>query len=110
MSLVASRLWSKEWHMEEKCCTHIHEEYDHRSTEINLSIKLLVIALEGQEVNSKRLIDINLLDQGSEVIIVGLKREIILFVKEKRLKDLHNVTNVCLINIYGLHSESQEIS
>ncbi|CAA6664688.1 unnamed protein product [Spirodela intermedia] len=78
-----------------------------KSSEINPNIKFLVIALKGQEVNSRELTDINLLDEGLEATIVGLKREIVLFAGEKRLEDLHNSTNVCLIDVHGLHSEPQ---
>ncbi|CAA7403883.1 unnamed protein product [Spirodela intermedia] len=57
-------------------------------------IKLLMIVLEGQEVDSKELIDINLLDEGMEAIIVGLKREIDLFAEEKSHEDLHNSIDI----------------
>ncbi|CAA6657197.1 unnamed protein product [Spirodela intermedia] len=79
------------------------------SIEINPRIKLLAIALEGQEVGSRRLIDINLLDEGLEPTIVGLNRDITLFAREKRLKDLHNAIDVHLVGIHNLHSESQEM-
>ncbi|CAA6653646.1 unnamed protein product [Spirodela intermedia] len=79
-----------------------------KSTKINPSIKLLTIMLEGQEVGSRRLIDINLLDEGLEVTIVGLMGEIALFTREKRLKDSHNLTDICSIDVHGLHSEPQK--
>ncbi|CAA7390786.1 unnamed protein product [Spirodela intermedia] len=123
--------------MEERCCAHICEEYDHHQdekegyhldleeeqrqepkecdgwmkfTKINLSIKFLAIVLEGQEVSSRGLIDINFLDESLEVTVVGLKREIVLFVGEKKLKDLHNLIDVRSVGIYGLHSKPQETS
>ncbi|CAA6662619.1 unnamed protein product [Spirodela intermedia] len=77
-------------------------------TKINPSIKLLTIALKGQEVGSKGLIDISLLDEILEVTVVGLKREIALFEGEKRLKDLHNSTDVHLIGVHDVYSELQE--
>ncbi|CAA6656646.1 unnamed protein product [Spirodela intermedia] len=109
--------------MEEKCCAYVCEKYDHRqgrkegiilslcdghikSIEINLNIKLIVITMEGQEVRSRGLIDIRLLDDGLEATIVGQKREIVLFAGEKRLEDLYNLTNVHPIDVYGLHSKS----
>ncbi|CAA6674879.1 unnamed protein product [Spirodela intermedia] len=81
-----------------------------KSSEINLNIELLAIVLKGQEVNSRELTDINLLDEGLEATVVGLKREITLFAGEKRLEDLHNSTNICSIDVHSLHSESQETS
>ncbi|CAA6656647.1 unnamed protein product [Spirodela intermedia] len=68
-----------------------------KSTMINPSIKLLVIALEGQEVSSRRLIDMNLLDEGLEATVV-------------RLEDLHNTTNVRPVGVHSLHSQPQEMS
>ncbi|CAA6663072.1 unnamed protein product [Spirodela intermedia] len=55
--------------------------------EINPNMKLLAIVLKGQEVDSKGLIDINLLDESLEVTVVGLKKGITLFAREKKLKD-----------------------
>ncbi|CAA7406408.1 unnamed protein product [Spirodela intermedia] len=79
-------------------------------TEINFNIKLLIIMLEGQKINSKGLIDINFLNESRKASIVGLKREIILFTRENRFEDLHNVTNICLVGIHDLYSEPQETS
>ncbi|CAA6673291.1 unnamed protein product [Spirodela intermedia] len=81
-----------------------------KSTEINLNIKVLTIMLEGQEVGSRGLIKINLLDEGLEATVMSLKREFALFAREKRLKDLHNSIDVHLVDVNSLHSEPRETS
>ncbi|CAA7407694.1 unnamed protein product [Spirodela intermedia] len=59
--------------MEERCCVHIHEMYDHHQDgnegyhlEPPEHIKFLAITLEDQEVSNRGLIDINLLNEGLE--------------------------------------------
>ncbi|CAA6671818.1 unnamed protein product [Spirodela intermedia] len=79
-----------------------------KHTEINPNIKLLTIVLEGQEVGNRELIDINLLDEGLEVAVVSLKKEITLFVGEKRIQDFHNIIYVHPIGVHDLHSEPQK--
>lgn len=86
--------------------------YDRRTKpiEINLDIKLLMMLLKGQKISGRRLIHINLLNEGLKVVVIGLKRLIVLFAKKKRLKDLHNMSNVHLDGVYGLYGESQIVA
>ncbi|CAA6670432.1 unnamed protein product [Spirodela intermedia] len=56
--------------------------------EIDPSMKLLVIVLKGQEVDSKGLIDIHLLDESLEVTVVSLKKRITFICKRKETQRL----------------------
>ena len=54
------------------------------------------------KIYGERLIKVDLLNEGLQVIEVGLKREIVLLTSKKRLKDLYHMSDVFLIRIHYL--------